>query len=656
VILQDLIFGLGVGAMFALLATGIVLVYRASGVLNFAHASIGVAATYVNFELLERFPWMPVGVAFLAALATGALVGMVVHRLAFVPVAGASQVTKLLVSFGVAGAIQGVIGLVWARLGTPSMFGESLFPTNRGFSLADAVVSWQRLALIVAGVSLTVGITWLLTRTDFGVQVRALAQNPMAARLAGIDERRIERRVWALAGASAALAGVLLVPFGPLNPLSLMGVQLKALAAALVGGFASLPAALAGGLGLGAAQELVAGAPAPFNGLSGVLATALILVLLLVRVERFFVSEQEARAVEGGERPVAAGLGSVPLGTPRAWLVGFAVAALVVLALSGFWAFVAARTLVYALLGLSLVVLTGWTGQVSLMPGTFAGVGAALAWVLSVRFGYPFVLVVPMAAVATVPVCAVAGFVALRLRPLYLVVATIALAGLFEETLFRQEWFANGGRAMTVTRPSWLEGDHAFALFTVAVVAALFAFTAAFGRTRTGRALRMVRDNPTAAAAGGVNPTKYGLLAFTLSALYAGVAGALFAYLLETFSSAAFGFLVISLAAFGLSVVGGIRSPIGPMVGAFGFVFLTEVFRGSGGVSDWSSVLLGAGLVFVLARDPDGLVGLARRFRRPFGWFDRSSPAETAQTTEEPEEWEGPSGAEAEPVVVMSRD
>lgn len=647
ILVQDLVFGLGVGAMFALLATGIVLVYRAGGVLNFAHASIGVSATYVNFELLERFEWMPVGAAFAAALVTGAVIGMAVHRLAFVPVAGASQVTKLLVSFGVAGAIQGVIGLVWSQLGTPSMFGRSLFPTNEGFSVAGAVVSWQRLAMLVAGVTLTIGVTWLLRRTDFGVQVRALAQNPVAARLAGIDDRKVERRVWALAGATAALAGVLLVPFGPLNPLSLMGIQLKALAAALVGGFVSLPAALAGGLGLGAAQELLGSAPAPVNGLSGVLATALILVLLLVRVERFFVSEQEARAVEGVERPLAVGPGSVPLGTPRGWLVGFGIAAVVALALSGFWAFVAARTLVYALLGLSLVVLTGWTGQVSLMPGTFAGVGAALAWVFSARLGYPFLLVLPMAAAATVPVCVVAGFVALRLRPLYLAVATIALAGLFEETLFRQDWFANGGRAMTVTRPAVLQGDHAFAFFTVATVAALFAFTAAFGRTRTGRALRMVRDNPAAAAAGGVNPVKYRLLAFVLSALYAGVAGVLFAYLLETFSTAVFGFLVISLAAFGLTVVGGIRSPFGPLVGAFGYVFLTEVFRGSGGVSDWSTVALGAGLVFVLARDPDGLVGIARRLS-PLAFRQKG----TAGGAEVPESEGGEDEREEEPVVV----
>jgi ABC-type branched-subunit amino acid transport system permease subunit len=455
----------------------------------------------------------------------------------------------------------------------------------------------------------------LMRRTEFGVKVRALAQNRMAARLAGIDDRRVERRTWALAGATAGLAGVLVVPFGALSPLALSGFQLKALAAALVGGFASLPAVLAGGLGLGVVQELLVGAPAPFNGMRTVLASVLVLVLLLVRVERFFVSSFEARAVEGDERAPVTGLPPA-LGTGPQWLWAFAGIGLVTLVLSNFWAYVATNTMIFAVLGLSLVVLTGWSGQVSLMPGTFAGVGACLAWVLDTKLGYPFGLAVPLAALGTVPVCAVVGYAALRLRPLYLAVGTVAMAGLFEETLFRQEWFANGGRAMSVTRPGFLRGDHAYALLVVVVAGAVFAATAALGRSRTGRALRMVRDNDRAATAGGANPVKYRLLAFALSAAYAGLAGALLAYLLGAFSTAAFSFLVLSLSAFGLATVGGIRSPIGAAVGAFAFVYLTEVFRSSGSVSDWTSVLVGAGIIAVLAFSPDGLVGVAQRVVR----------------------------------------
>lgn len=618
---QYLVFGVGVGAMFSLLAAGIVLVYRASGVLNFAHATTGVFAAYVNFELLERFTWMPVSVALVAALVTGALTAVAVQRLVFSPLREASQVTKLLVSFGVAGVLQGAIGLIWSRLGTPGT-AKSLFPVQRSVEIAGARVPYQRVGLIVLGVVVTVALTVLVQRTSFGIQVRALAQNRLAARLAGINEARVEMTTWALAGATAALAAVLLIPFGVLNPLSLMGVQLKALAVALVGGFVSLPAALVGGLGLGATQELLTGAPAPLNGLSGALATGLVVVLLLTRIERFFVSDQEAKAIQGQARSFGAGRGTLIIGSARTWTLAFAVVAVIVLMVSGFWAFVTARTLVYALLGLSLVVLTGWSGQVSLMPGTFAGVGACLAWVLSDRLGYPFLLVLPLASLATVPVCAFVGFVALRLRPLYLAVATVALAGLFEETLFRQDWFANGGQPMTVVRPGLVEGDRAFALATVLIVGALFAFTAVLGRSRTGRAFAMVRDNPDAAAANGVNPVKYRLAAFGLSAFFAGMAGVLFAYLLQTYSSAAFGFLILSLAAFGLAVVGGIRSPIGPAIGAFGFVFLTEVFRSSGSVSDWSVIGLGVGIVVVLARDPDGIVGLISRVVRKRGGAD----------------------------------
>jgi len=614
--LQYAVFGLGVGAIFALLAVGIVLVYRATGMLNFAHASIATAAAYVNFTLLERVQWMPVGLALAITIAFGALLGIAIRKFVFGPIAGASQVVKLIVSFGLAGVLQGAVGLIWSRIGTPTLPGHSLFSMTRGIRVGNAIIPSQRIALLVIGAAVALGLTVLLKRTEFGMRVRALAQNPLAARLAGVDERRVHSAVWAIAGATAALAGVLIIPFGVLTPLSLSGFQIKSLAAALVGGFASLPAALAGGLGLGVVQEMLVGAPAPLNGLRSVLATGLVIVLLFARIERRFVSEQEARALEGDERTLAGKWKPVPLGSPRAWLAGAAVLGLVVFGLSGFWAFVAGRTLIYALLGLSLVILTGWSGQVSLMPGTFAGIGAALAWILGTKLGFPMPLVLPLAALATIPIAGIVGVAALRLRPLYLAVATVAFAGLFEETLFVQHWFANGGNAMSVPRPRWIAGDHVFGLVVVLIVGATFAATAAFGRTRTGRALRMARDNERAAASAGVNPTKYRLIGFALSAAYAGLAGALLAYLLGTFSMATFGFLVLSLTVFGLATVGGIRTPVGALVGAFIVVYLSEVFRASASVQDWVFTGTGAAIIAVMAYSPDGMAGMLARFKR----------------------------------------
>lgn len=614
--IQYAIFGLGVGAVFALLATGIVLTYRASGVLNFAHASTGVAAAFVNFELLERFSWMPVGLALALAVIFGAAVGIASQRFVFAPVANSSQIVKLLVSFGLSGAIQGSVGVVFARLGTPAVRNHTLLPIEDGITLAGASVPYQRVAVIVVGLGAAVGLALLVQRTEFGIQLRALAQNPVAARLAGLNTRRIEAITWALAGASAAVAAVLIVPFGPLNQLALNGFQLKALAAALLGGFVSLPAALLGGLGLGVGQELLIGAPPPLNGLRGVIAPAAVLVLLLLRVERFFVSEQEARAVQGDERLFTTGVRRPLLGSARSWLIGTSIAALAVLPMSGFWAFVSTRAALIALLALSVTVLTGWTGQVSLMPGTFAGVGACLAWVLDTKLGYDFVLVVPLAALAAVPVCAVVGLAALRLRPLYLAVGTVALAGFFDETLFRQSWFANSGKQMLVDRPSYLAGDHAYAVAVIGLVGGLFAFTAAFGGSRTGRALSMVRDNPTASEASGVNQMKYRLLAFSLSAAYGGLMGALLAYLLGAFTTATFSLLILSLTAFSVAAVGGIRSPLGAVLGGFLFVEATELFRTSGSVSDWTTLLVGVGLIVVMSYSPDGLVGLGQKLAR----------------------------------------
>jgi branched-chain amino acid transport system permease protein len=125
--------------------------------------------------------------------------------------------------------------------------------------------------------------------------------------------------------------------------------------------------------------------------------------------------------------------------------------------------------------------------------------------------------------------------------------------------------------------------------------------------------MSMVRDNPTAGEASGVNQLKYRLLAFAVSASYGGLMGALLAYLLGAFTTATFSLLILSLTAFSVAAVGGIRSPLGAVVGAFLFVEATELFRSSGSVSDWTTLFVGVGLIVVMARSPDGLVGAAQR-------------------------------------------
>ncbi|HKN91275.1 MAG TPA: branched-chain amino acid ABC transporter permease, partial [Acidimicrobiia bacterium] len=199
--------GIAVGGVAALLAVGISQIFTTSGVLNFAHASMAMVCAYVNFDLIER-AHLPVGVALLGAVAFGALLGMAAHRLVFVPVARTSQVVKLLASFGLAGVLQGAAGLIWRRPNHPNPFGHSLFPIGRGIHLAGASIPWQRVGLATIGIAVALGLAALVRYTEFGIQVRALAQNPLAARLAGVNDRRIERRTWAIAGATAAVAGV----------------------------------------------------------------------------------------------------------------------------------------------------------------------------------------------------------------------------------------------------------------------------------------------------------------------------------------------------------------------------------------------------------------------------------------------------------------
>lgn len=323
------------------------------------------------------------------------------------------------------------------------------------------------------------------------------------------------------------------------------------------------------------------------------------------------------------------GSAAAPRSRPPGAMLGpafglLAAAALPPLLLDGVWNATLALALIYGMMGLSMVVLTGFVGQLSLMPATFVGVGAFASADLVSRLATPFWGAVPLAALITVPVALVIGMVSLRLKGLYLAIMTLVFADVVQEFLFKQAWFTGEGGAVPAGRPHLggvdFRSDKSYYLLVLAFVAGFLLLVWNFSRSRSARACFAVRDNEAAAQALGINVAKYKLMAFALHGFIAGFAGALFAHWQTSVSAGgqrpAFG-LEVSLSIVFLTIVGGVRSIWGPFIGASIWIVLVErLLAGSPNGQNIAFSVFGIMVLMTMLRRPEGMVGFVRDLTR----------------------------------------
>ena len=290
---QDLLNGISLGAVFALLGLGVVMIYKSSGVLNFAQGSMGMFSTYIYFEITRSFTGIPVAVATLMAIGFGAGLGAIAYLGVFKRMQGSGLLAKVIASLAVAGVLQGTAAFLWrnaAQTRVPQQFPE-------GALRSGAIgLGYQEIGTILVTLAVGAGLMALLRYTTFGIALRATAQNRTAARMLGVRENRVAATSWAIGGGLAALAGVMVTPLAVLTVYSMAGFMVRGFVAAVVGGFVSLPAAVLGGFALGAAQEGLKATP--LDQLSSVAAGLAVAALLLSRFDRFFALDQELRALQ----------------------------------------------------------------------------------------------------------------------------------------------------------------------------------------------------------------------------------------------------------------------------------------------------------------------------------------------------------------------
>lgn len=508
--------GLVIGCIYALTACGLVVTYTTSGVFNFAHGAIGMVAAFTYWQLSVGWG-LPVWLSLILVLFVAApLFGGMVERVLVRPLYGAPIGVTLVVTLGLLVTLIGLANLAWPPTSTrvlPEFF------AGHTVTLFTLVVSYNQLLVIVMAVAVALGLRSFFSRSWLGLAMRAVVDDPDLAALAGTKPERVAQLSWALGSTLAALAGVLLAPLVTLNILTLTLLVINGYAAAMVGRLRDLPTTVLAALALGVGDSLVLGYVP--QGLGNYLQPALPMLVLFGAV--VFLKQERLRAGSpvGLKVPATATLRqSVVTG------VGFVVAAWVISGhLSPGNLAVGGQGLVLAFILLSLVLLSGYGGQVSLCQLTFVGLGAyAMGKTGGGAFGLLAAMALPAAAGALV------ALTVIRLRGLYLALGTLAFAQAMDYTFFSHALGMGG--ALEVPRPRLpfvdLNNDRTFFVvlavtFVVGAIAVL-----ALRRRAFGRRLAALNDSPAACATMGVSITTTKLMVFTASAALAGLGGALF--------------------------------------------------------------------------------------------------------------------------------
>ena len=598
------ILGLGIGGVYGLLGNGLVLIYRGSGVVNFAHGAMAMAAAYTFYELSRVDGW-PVWPAVLASVAILTCVGLVTQLGLMRRLRNSSAVARLIATLGVLAVLDGVFS-IW--FGASSNTAIPAWLPHAAFDLGGYTVSEYSLWLLGIAVVTCFGLYTWSRHTALGLAMVAVAESPEAASTLGWSPQAIAALAWASGAALAGIAGILIAPVTGLVITNLTLIVVDALAAALLGGFVSFPVVLVAGVVIGIAQSEMAYYVSQ-AGWSDTLPFLVIILVLLIRGRalpvRGHVLERLPRLGTGQFRPLVVIPVTVVLAVCIATFLPLSVTTAVTVQLA------------VAVILLSIVVVTGYAGQLSLAQYSLAGVGALVAGRIAAVEGWPFLACLVCGTVAAAAVGAVCGIPALRIRGINLAIVTLGLGVALEDLVFLNPNYT-GGIEGTVVQPPSVFGlslnpitePVRYAIFCLVLFALAAIVVANVRRSRSGRRLVAVRANERAAASLGVSVTGAKLYAFSLGAGLAGLGGILLAFMNPVLEFSSFDPLT-SANFVGYATIGGIGHIAGPLFGSgfqsggLGSVILDQF----GSLDTWLPLIGGVFLVGVLLQNPDGVAG-----------------------------------------------
>lgn len=686
------ILGFGTGAVIAGIALGLVVAYRASGVINFAHGAIAAFAAYTynslrvdgtvpippipnpvapieaifNVEIFDFPDFVSLGdsiamvPAAVLALLIAALLGLIIHYAIFRLLRYAPVLAKVVASVGIMIFLQAAIVI---RFGSRAKQADRILPDNNvdWFGASLPVDRYILLGLVV----LATMLLWALFQyTRFGVQTRAAAENERFATLLGVNADGQAVISWVLASVLAGAFGILASPIVGLSPTQLTLFVIPALGAALLGRMSSFVIAAVAGVGIGMAQSVLflleqRADWMPDLNIPQALPFVVIALAMVLRGETL----PSRGAITAGRLPAAY---APPLVRWRMYAyTGFVLFAAWIAVFSPFkFRSGLINTLVGVILALSLVVVTGYVGQISLMQMALAGIAAYGVATFGTEAGIPFPLDFLLAVLAAIVVGLITAVPALRTRGASLAIITLASGLAISEFLFKHDgWFGSAG-TQSADPPSLLGfelgpnssfpiGDGkipspGFALLLLVVVIVCAVAVMRLRRSRLGQQFLAVRANERAAAAAGVNVAAIKLTSFAIASALAGIAGALTAWKLGQFGANSFGvFVSLSVLAFaylgGISTIGGAVMAGTLFAEGLGFVATEEWFGLD--VKEYTAYVAGFFLILTAVYNPEGIDGFQRKQIYALANFIKrkltggsadvsAAPGESAQRTE----------------------
>jgi branched-chain amino acid transport system permease protein len=603
---QIVIGGLVQGSVFAVVALGIALVYRVTGIINLAQGGFCILGALIYYSLVEPLGW-PMPLAALGAVAATTAIGLALGAGSFVPaLARLPNSSMLMLTAGLMTVIEGLVLVLWGSepYAVPPFSGEA------PLVLLGIRVPSQGPWIAGGSALIIIGVWYLLARTASGKALLACAENPTAARLMGIDVPRLTLLSFGLTALIGALGGIVSAPILSLQFDAGRFFTNAGFIAVAIGGMSSLAGAVAGGLFLGVAEQLAAGYVSAL--FSNALALGLLLVTLLWRPQGLFV-------VGGGRRhdvrtELRAHRGIVRLRGRGAWLGGLAALALAA-ALPGLVgaggvlsSLVIALILFIAVLGLDVVM--GFAGLVSLGQAGFMAVGGYTAAILASTYGLPPLVGVGAGMLLSLACAIVLALVTMRLRGAYLALATLSF-GLLIDSLAVGLTETTGGPSGLVGIPSFAVGSLAFdtplrMYYLVLALIALLVLALAGGmRSSFGRALQAIRTDQMAAAALGINVPLHKTAAFAIAAVLASLSGSLYAFDFHFLSPEMVG-TPRSFEMIAMLVLGGEGTLVGGVIGAILITLLPTLFQP---LAAYKTLAEGAILVLAFQYLPEGLFG-----------------------------------------------
>lgn len=605
-VLQIFVGGFLLGAIYALIALGFSLIYRVTGVVNLSQGGFAVLAALAGYSFSQQLG-LPLPIALICAVGGTAFAGLAIGWFTFVPaLKKLSNANVLMLTVGILTLIEGFSLATWGS----QPYSVPAFSGEQPIEFMGLRITTQTFWIIGTAIVIFLSVWFLIARTKIGKALRACSENPSAAALMGINVKRMTLLSFTLATLIAAIAGVVVAPTTTLQFNTGQLFTISGFIAVVIGGISSFPGAIVGGLFLGLVTQF---ATAYVSSLFSNAIALILLLFILIYAPTGLIPSKVTRRQDVREEPrvwghltrlaprtawIAASVGiliavALPMMVPDAYISSLTIAAIIFLSLIG------------------LDLLMGYTGQVSLGQAGFMAIGGYTAGYLSINYGLEPILGIGAGIVLSLLSALVLSIVTLRLRGLYLALATLAF-GLLIDSCAIGFIDITGGPSGMVGIPSFSVGslyfDTPVSMYFLVIAVDVLVLFALFGALRTsfGRALQSIRSDQMAASALGIHIVRYKLVVFMISAGLASLSGSLLAYSFNFLSPEMVG-TARSLEMVSMLVIGGEGTLVGPVFGSVLLTMLPTIFQP---LAIYKTFFSGALLVLCFLYLPHGIYGV----------------------------------------------